>query len=465
MENKIKIRINPKIINDIYKQVFDVKNRFIVMYGGAGSGKSYFIGQYYIYKLLKNKICNLLVVRAVANTNRDSTFALLKQIIYKWNLTQLFKINESDMRITCIANNNSIVFKGLDDTEKLKSITFQKGDLSDIWVEEASEIEEQDFNQLNIRLRGAETHKQVILSFNPVDINSWLKPFSERKDVFTLKTTYKDNKFLDEEYRQQLEQYKETDPYYYEVYCLGNWGVYGKTVFDKEKVYKRINELQDQFKVGLFDCGKFVECTDGNIKIYKEPEQNRPYVIGGDTSGEGSDYFVGQVLDNITGEQVAVLRQKMDADLYAQQMYELGKYYNNALIGIEANFDSFPIKELERLGYTNQFIREREDTFTGKMGKAYGFKTTATTRPIIISELIRIVREETHLFNDKETLEEMLTFVRNEKGRPEAKQGAHDDLIMALAIAYYIRTQQSMEIEKQEEIEEVVNYERAFINF
>lgn len=426
-----------------------------MLYGGAGSGKSYAIGQYYIYKLLKNKICNLLVVRAVANTNRDSTFALFKQIISKWNIGHLFKINESDMRITCLANNNSIIFKGLDDTEKLKSITFSKGELSDIWVEEASEVEESDFNQLNIRLRGSETNKQIILSFNPVDINSWLKPFSERKEIFLIHSTYKDNKFLDEEYKRQLESYKDTDPYYYEVYCLGNWGVYGKTVFDKEKVYERLNKIKAPSKVGLFNLSDFTECEDGFIKIYIEPEEGRPYVIGGDTAGEGSDYFIGQVLDNITGEQVAVLRQQMDADLYAEQMYELGKYYNNALISIEANYDSFPIKELERLGYTNQYIREREDTFTGRPVKAYGFKTTSITRPIIISELIKIVRENVDLINDKETLEEMLTFIRNEKGRPEAKSGAHDDLIMALAIAHYIRPSQSMSIEKKKEEKEV----------
>ena len=131
-------------------------------------------------------------------------------------------------------------------------------------------------------------------------------------------------------------------------------------------------------------------------------------------------------------------------------MYCLGVYYNTALEGIEANFSTFPIKEIERIGYKKQFVREREDNYTGKPVKAYGFKTTGITRPLILAQLQAIVNDHIELINDKETLEEMLTFVRNEKGRPEAQIGAHDDLIMALAIAYYIRTQQDMTVKIDE---------------
>ena len=133
-------------------------------------------------------------------------------------------------------------------------------------------------------------------------------------------------------------------------------------------------------------------------------------------------------------------------------MYCLGMYYNEALIGIEANFDTFPIKKLLELGYNNQFIREKEDTYTGKIEKAFGFRTDRITRPLILSMLQAIINDHIELINDKETLEEMLVFVRNEKGRPEAQEGCHDDLVMALAIAYYIRTQQSYEVKIEEEV-------------
>ena len=136
-----------------------------------------------------------------------------------------------------------------------------------------------------------------------------------------------------------------------------------------------------------------------------------------------------------------MLRHQFDADQYTKQMYCLGKYYKDALIGIEANFDSYPIMELQRIGYLNQYVREAQDTYTGKTEKRFGFKTTSLTRPTIISRLVEIVREHCGMIADRETLEELLTIVRNEKGRIEAPQGGHDDMMMGLAIAHQIREQ------------------------
>ena len=165
------------------------------------------------------------------------------------------------------------------------------------------------------------------------------------------------------------------------------------------------------------------------------------YCIGGDTAGEGSDFFTGHVLNAKTGEQVAVLKHQFDADQYTKQMYCLGKYYKDALIGIEANFDSYPIMELQRIGYIKQYTREAVDTYTGKTEKRFGFKTTSLTRPTIISRLIEVVREHCNTINDADTLEELLTIIRNEKGRIEAPEGGHDDMMMGLAIAHHIREQ------------------------
>lgn len=237
----------------------------------------------------------------------------------------------------------------------------------------------------------------------------------------------------------------------------------GNCYFNKEKIINRITQITEPKQRGSFIYDydglkitniKFVTSEDGFIDIFESPETNYPYIISGDTAGEGSDYFIGQVLDNTTGKQVAKLRKQFDADEYTRQMYCLGKHYNNALIGIETNFDTYPIKELERLGYKNMFIREKEDTYTGKHEKAFGFRTDRITRPLILSMLQSIVNDNIELINDKETLEEMLVFVRNEKGRPEAQEGCHDDLVMALAIAYYIRPQQDMKV-KQQNIESI----------
>jgi phage terminase large subunit len=138
---------------------------------------------------------------------------------------------------------------------------------------------------------------------------------------------------------------------------------------------------------------------------------------------------------------VATLKHQFNEDQYAKQVYCLGKYYKDALIGIEANFSSYPIMELQRLGYTRQYTREAQDTYTGKTEKRFGFKTTSLTRPTIIARLIAIVREHCDTINDKDTLEELLTIIRNERGRIEAPEGGHDDQMMGLAIAHHIREQ------------------------
>lgn len=232
----------------------------------------------------------------------------------------------------------------------------------------------------------------------------------------------------------------------------------GKTVFDTEILINRLQLIPKPLKVGyfLYDYDgltikdiRWINDKNGYIKIYKLPNSpsHTKYCIGGDTAGDGSDYFTGHVLDAKTGEQVAVLKNQFDPDLYTKQMYCLGMYYKYALISIEANFDSYPIRELQRLGYTNQYVREQPDTYTGKTEKRFGFKTTSLTRPTIISNLIQIVREHCSSINDKDTLEELLTIIRNEKGRIEAPEGGHDDQMMGLAIAHEARSQVTFEQE------------------
>ena len=447
---KVNIKISKKVFNDVYIPYLDNEDRYLLFYGGGSSGKSYFIAERFIYKLIHPARCNLLVVRQTGDTNRKSTFPLLKHVISNWNLAEYFKINESDMRIRCKLTGNEVAFAGLDDVEKIKSITFENGELTDIWVEEATETQEQDINQLKVRLRGGKSNKQMVLSFNPINIQHWIKRHFIDSGLATVCfSTYKDNKFLTEEDRRALEDLKRTDEYTYNVYCLGQWGVLGKTVFDARAIQKRLETLEKPLKTGFFSYDydglkitniKWIPDRNGYIKLYDVPRLTQ-YCIGGDTAGEGSDFFTGHVLDAKTGVQVATLRHQFDADQYTRQMYCLGKYYKDALIGIEANFDSYPIMELQRLGYLRQYTREAQDTYTGKTEKRFGFKTTSLTRPTIISKLIEIVREHCETINDKDTLEELLTIVRNEKGRIEAPEGGHDDNMMGLAIAHHIRDQ------------------------
>jgi len=236
-----------KILNPVFWDAFENKNRIRILYGGAGSGKSYHLGCEYIYKLLVEPGHNVLAVRKVARTCRVSIFPLFQQIISELNLQKFIRVNKTELSFTVInipENENKIICEGLDDIEKLKSITFPGGALTDIWIEEASEATKKDVDQLNARLRGqAKQPFQMTLSFNPISSQHWikrhffdLKTYQKSIPVFILKTTYKDNLFIDKDYKDVLEGYKEDDIEFYRVYCLGEWGNFGNIIFTNWEV-------------------------------------------------------------------------------------------------------------------------------------------------------------------------------------------------------------------------------------
>ena len=240
----------------------------------------------------------------------------------------------------------------------------------------------------------------------------------------------------------------------------------GTCVFNSRAIILRIRMLQEeeQPKQGRFHFAenrlgldhiilkerRFEESSKGEILIFKEPEKGRPYTLGGDTAGEGSDYFTAQVIDYITGEQVARLRwQRCDEDDYAKQVYCLGMHYNTALIALETNYSTHPQKVLEYLRYPRLYVRETMDNYTGKMRQSFGFRTDSLTRPVLVARLVEYVRDNIHLIHDRDTLQECVTFIRNENGRAEAEQGEHDDLVMAFGIALMARGQQKMTAEEE----------------
>ena len=165
----------------------------------------------------------------------------------------------------------------------------------------------------------------------------------------------------------------------------------GRCVFNQRAVILRREQVRRREKrTGRFVYDydgaairniRWTDAWDGEISIYTAPKDGYPYVIGADTAGEGSDFFVGQVLDNTTGEQAAVLRQENGEGEFVRQLYCLGLHYNGALLGVEANFSTFPNAELERLGYRNLYVREALDTYTGKTRKSFGFRTDSVSRP------------------------------------------------------------------------------------
>lgn len=238
--------------NPIFKPLHKSRHRYVVMKGSAGSGKSVDAAQSYILRLLKDKGRNLLCVRKSEVTNRDSTFAELIGAINRMGFGKHFSATVNPLSITC-ANGNKVIFRGVNDEkqrEKLKSITFDKGKLTDVWIEEATELTQADFEIVDDRLRG-ELPKgqfyQIKMTFNPVNVSHWIKKaFFDISDinVLTHHSTYLDNRFVDEAYKQRMLRRKEVDPDGYQIYGLGNWGELGGLILTNWKVEDVSQNLQ-----------------------------------------------------------------------------------------------------------------------------------------------------------------------------------------------------------------------------
>lgn len=220
----------------------------------------------------------------------------------------------------------------------------------------------------------------------------------------------------------------------------------GTGVFDNEQIVLRLERLPSPAGRGEFADGEWTESETGAITLYELPEKGVPYVLGGDTAGEGSDYFTAIVINNMSGRIAAKLRQKYSEPEYVRQIYALGRFYNDALVAIETNFSTYPVMKLQEMEYPNQYSREREDTYTRQMRKSYGFRTDRQSRPRAIANLVEVFSSHPEWFTDRELLEEMLTFCYNEDHRPEALAGKHDDLVMGAAITYAVRHQQRMTV-------------------
>lgn len=237
----------------------------------------------------------------------------------------------------------------------------------------------------------------------------------------------------------------------------------GSCVFDQAAIIARIEELRKAgvapVRTGAYGItygGSILELKDwqwredprGCIRIYAEPEKGVPYVIGADTAGsdgkdKDSDYFAAHVLDNRSGRQVAVLHGRLGEREFTEQLYALGKSYNNALIGIETNYSTYPNELIQLMGYRRLYVQQRTDDFRKTVITKFGWDTNMVTRPLIIDGLKDVAKYHMELIGDVPTLREMLVFIKNAAGRPEAEVGQHDDLVMSLAIAQYIRGQQT----------------------
>ena len=249
--------------NKSFKPVNLSQKRYIVMKGSAGSGKSVDTAQNYILRLMRDKGRNLVCIRKADITNRDSTFAELTGAIYRMfgdKAERYWKINTSPLQLTFVPNGNKVIFRGMNDDkqrEKLKSITFQKGKLTDVWIEEATEITQADFEIIDDRLRGQlppGQFYQIRMTFNPVNKNHWIKKnFFDFTDENTLThhSTYLMNRFIDDAYRARMERRKQVDPEGYQIYGLGEWGEIGGLILHNWEIKDISQNLNDYDDIAL----------------------------------------------------------------------------------------------------------------------------------------------------------------------------------------------------------------------
>lgn len=278
MEPKIQktIKFNNfwKNISPAYRKFFNDEHMEQIFFGGSSSGKSYFLAQRCVIDVLKGR--NYLVLRKTGSSITGSVFnevtKKISDFFPNFNIRkQIWDINKSTWTITCKLNKAQIVFKGLDDPEKVKSVTPIRGVITDIWVEEATETTYSDWKQLDKRLRGElkgfqkKFKKRLIFSFNPILKSHWLyKEFFQGKwqedknyyeqvdadsDFMILKTTYRDNNFLMPDDIKRLT--KEKDPYYRSVYLDGNWGVLEDVIYTNWRISEFDRESFGSYRFGI----------------------------------------------------------------------------------------------------------------------------------------------------------------------------------------------------------------------
>jgi len=279
--NLAEFRKHVKTHSSAFVPLFKDQSRYQVAWGGAGSGKSHIVARKLLYRLLSESHCkhNILIIRKVQRTIKRSVFSLMKNIISRWGILSDFDINQTDMTMVYRPTGAQFMFSGLDDVEKLKSIE----GVTSIWIEEATELNQEDFEQLDLRLRGnTGALKQIILTLNPISDQHWIKSvfFDNPIDgVFTLKTTYLDNSFIDDEYKMVMENKKLTNPRYYNIYALGNWGTAEGLVFNRvEQRLIKEDELEGLECIQGLDFGytndpsafnqSFVDMKNKKIFIY-----------------------------------------------------------------------------------------------------------------------------------------------------------------------------------------------------
>lgn len=401
------VNVDRRLFNPVYLKLFDSPQPLIHCYGGGSSGKSRAIGTFIVLYALRGEA--ILIARQTLVSIRKSTWLELRKIIFELELEPYFKFNKSDFTIESVSG-GSIQFVGCEDIERVKSITpLHRSSFSKLWVEEATEVSKDSLTQLRIRMRGkSKWNKQTILTYNPIHKGhylfkdyfepiGWTESNREHTDdsLLILKTTYKDNKFLDQSEIDFLESLKKTTPYFYEVYAKGNFGTLGSRIFENW-VEEHFNA--EDLNLPFFGGGDFGFSIDPSTLIYSKYDEKSKTI-----------YIFDEIYD--TG---------MTNDMFAKCINDknkLNKLYNPAIYFDSAEPKS--IQELKNYGVNSHASKKGKDSIHK------GIDWLLQHRIIVHPKCVK-------------TIEELQLYVRKEKNGevqldPEDK---NNHLMDALRYAY-----------------------------
>ena len=320
-------------INSVYHPRLTDTARVQIFYGGASSGKSVFLAQRDVIDVMRGGR-NFLVCRQVGRTLRGSVVQEARKVISEWGLTGEFSINKTDGTIT-YRNGYQIIFAGLDDVEKLKSLVPARGVFTDVRVEEATETERDTIKQLLKRQRGGDPSvpKRLVISFNPILQSHWIykEYFSgiawaddqreySSDGLSILKTTYADNAYLTTDDVRDLEG--EADTYYRDVYTLGKWGVLGNVIFQNWRV-EDLSGMADQFTnshIGL-DYG-FSSDPAALVVTHYDPKRKMIYLYNEHyETGLTNDALAQEVLGKTGDERMVICDSSEPKSIAELQQY------------------------------------------------------------------------------------------------------------------------------------------------
>jgi len=239
-----------KVIKKIYNFLEQSNTKNVIIYGGAGAGKSYTVAQFLILeRILKYPNKHILVTRKTNPSLRLSAYRLILNLLDELQIP--YEHHKAEQIISFPYRRSQIIFRGMDDPEKIKSAEFNY-----IWMEEATEFHERDYQQLRLRLRRANAgqRNQIYLTFNPISMTNWIYPFffeQQQPDTAILRVTYKDNPFLDPEYKAILENLKHQDRTFYKIYTLGEFAQFENVVYENWQVVHDLPNYFDEYIYGL----------------------------------------------------------------------------------------------------------------------------------------------------------------------------------------------------------------------